>query len=225
MVSEGLTHRVRPPAGEAEGLFVLLHGRGTDEHDLFPLFDVLDPERRLLGVTPRGPLSLPPGGRHWYVIREVGYPDPDTFHATIGLLSRWLEGLGEEAGIPIERTVIGGFSQGTVMSYALALGAGRPSPAGIMALSGFMPRVDGYRLELEGREGLRVAICHGTLDPIIDVNFSREARARLEAAGLEVLYRESPVPHTIDPRFIPELREWLAETVKRAGAHAPPGCS
>ena len=65
-----LVHRIRPAAGEPEGALVLLHGRGADEHDLLPLLEALDPERRLVGVTPRGPLSLPPGGAHWYVVRE-----------------------------------------------------------------------------------------------------------------------------------------------------------
>ena len=54
----------RQPAGAPAGALVLLHGRGADEHDLFPLLDLLDPERRLLGVTPRGPLSLPPAFEH-----------------------------------------------------------------------------------------------------------------------------------------------------------------
>ena len=51
-----LVHRIRPAAGEPEGALVLLHGRGADEHDLLPLLEALDPERRLVGVTPRGPL-------------------------------------------------------------------------------------------------------------------------------------------------------------------------
>lgn len=210
-----LTYRVRPAAHQARGLLVLLHGRGTDEHDLFPLLEALDPERRLLGVTPRGPLSLPPGGSHWYIVRRVGYPDNDTFHATFDVLERWLAALGEQTGIPIGRTVIGGFSQGAVMSYALALGAGRPNAAGILALSGFMPQVEGFSLEPSGRAGLRAAVGHGLLDPVIGVSFAREARSRLEAAGVELLYRESPVAHTIDPDFVPELRAWLAETVDR----------
>ena len=54
-------HRLRPAAGEPEGALVLMHGRATDENDLFPLLDLLDPERRLLGVTPRGPLSAAAG--------------------------------------------------------------------------------------------------------------------------------------------------------------------
>jgi phospholipase/carboxylesterase len=220
MALDELVQRVRPAAARATGLLVLLHGRGVDEGDLFPLLDVLDPERRLIGVTPRGPLSLAPGGFHWFIVREIGYPDHDTFHSTFEVLSRWLAALGEETGVPIERTVIGGFSQGAVMSYALGLGAGRPTPAGILALSGFMPRVEGFTLELEGREGLRVAIGHGIHDPIIGVSWAREARSLLEAAGIELIYRESPIPHSIDPQYVPELRDWLAETVERAVADA-----
>ena len=56
--------RERPASGEPDGALVLFHGRGADEHDLFPLLDVLDPERRLDGYTPRGPLSLPPNFEH-----------------------------------------------------------------------------------------------------------------------------------------------------------------
>ena len=66
--------RERPATGEAQGALVLFHGRGADEDDLFPLLDVLDPPRRFDGYTPRGPLSLPPGGAHWYVVPEVGFP-------------------------------------------------------------------------------------------------------------------------------------------------------
>jgi len=72
----------REPAGEPEGALVLLHGRGADEHDLYPLLDLLDPERRLLGVTPGGPLHLPPGGRHWYALGGIPTPDPETFLST-----------------------------------------------------------------------------------------------------------------------------------------------
>jgi len=59
-----LAHRLRSPAAEPLGALVLFHGRGADAHDLFPLLDLLDPSRRWLGVTPRGPLRLPPGGAH-----------------------------------------------------------------------------------------------------------------------------------------------------------------
>ena len=64
---------------------MLFHGRGADEHDLFPLADVLDPERRLVVVFPRGPLALPPGGAHWYQVMRIGFPDPGTFLPTAKL--------------------------------------------------------------------------------------------------------------------------------------------
>jgi phospholipase/carboxylesterase len=211
--SDSLVHRLRPAAGEPQGALVLFHGRGTDEHDLYPLLDALDPERRLLGVTARGPLSLPPGGAHWYAVRRVGYPDPETFHATYPLVAGWLDSLLAEHGLVPGRTVLGGFSQGAVMAYALGLGAGRPAPAGIVALSGFLPTVAGFELDLEGRDGFRVAIGHGTFDPIIPVEFGREARDRLTAAGADVTYLESPLPHAIDPRFLDELPGWLTQTL------------
>jgi len=204
-----LDYRLRPAAGDPDGALVLLHGRGADEHDLVALFDLLDPEQRLVGVTPRGPLSLPPGGAHWYVVRQIGYPDPGTFLATVQQASGWLDALPELTGVPLERTVIGGFSQGAVMSYALGLGEGRPAPAAVVALSGFMPTVDGFALDA-GR-AVPVAIGHGTGDPVIGVEWSRQARDRLEAAGTAVTYRESPMGHSIDPGFLRDLAGWLTK--------------
>jgi phospholipase/carboxylesterase len=215
-----LDHRVRPAAGEPEGALVLLHGRGTSEHDLYPLLDVFDPDRRLVGVTPGGPLALPPGGRHWYAIRRVGAPPPETFLPTYERLTTWLDALPAAIGVPTDRTVLGGFSQGAVMSYAAGLGKGRPSPAGIMALSGFMPTVEGFELDLEDRTGFPVAIAHGSLDDIIGVQWGQDARDRLTAAGADVLYRETPMPHTVDPRTIPELSDWLAATIDRSSRPA-----
>jgi phospholipase/carboxylesterase len=212
----------RPALGDPEGALVLFHGRGAGEHDLFPLLDMLDPERRLLGATARGPLSLPPGGAHWYVVRRVGYPDPDTFHSTYPQVASWLDEMLAEHGVPHDRTVLGGFSQGSVMSYALGVGAGRPRPAGIMALSGFIPQVEGFQLDLANAAGLPVAIGHGAHDPVIPVDFGRDARDRLTEAGAEVTYRESPMPHTIDPAFMRELPAWLREAVASAAAEESP---
>jgi phospholipase/carboxylesterase len=208
-------YRVRQAAGDPEGALVLLHGRGVDEHDLFPLLDELDPDRRLLGVTPRAPLELPPGGAHWYAVRQVGFPEPRTFHATYPSVAEWLDTLLGSEEIPHERTILGGFSQGAVMSYALGLGAGRPAPAGILAFSGFMPTVEDFEIDLTGREGYPVAIGHGTYDPVIGVEWGRDARDRLEAAGADVTYRESPMPHAIDPDYVRELAaSWVPKVVR-----------
>ena len=115
--------------------------------------------------------------------------------------------------MPIGTTVLGGFSQGSVMSYALGLGGGRPRPAGILGLSGFIPKVEGFEVDLSGLDGFPVAIGHGEYDPIISVEFGQEARELLEGAGADVLYRESPMAHSVDPSFIPDLRAWLEATL------------
>ncbi|HEX8102667.1 MAG TPA: phospholipase, partial [Solirubrobacteraceae bacterium] len=133
-----LVSRDRPAAGEPAGLLILHHGRGADEHDLLGVGDVLDPGRRLHVITPRAPLSLPGWpGHHWYVVPRVGYPDPDTFGAAYAELAAFHDEQWERTGIAPEATVFGGFSMGSVMSYALGLPAARPAPAGILAFSGF----------------------------------------------------------------------------------------
>ena len=204
----------RPAEGPPEGALVLFHGRGADERDLYPLLDALDPKRRLLGVTPRGPLSLPPGGAHWYRLGGIPTPDPSTFFPSLEAAGALLDGLP----VPIERVVIGGFSQGAVMSWALGLGiaagTARPRPAAIMALSGFMPEVEGFELDLIGLEGFPVAVVHGSLDPVIPVEFGRAAAERVQSAGADLLWRETPVPHTIDPRVLPELQAFVAAAVR-----------
>jgi phospholipase/carboxylesterase len=207
---ERLVHRTRHPAGDPEGILLLLHGRGADENDLFPLFDLLDPRATLLGIAPRAPLSLPPGGAHWYVSREVGSPDPATFRDTFALLEGWLEALERDTGIAVDRHVLAGFSQGAVMSYALALGPGRTRPRALVALSGFMPNVPGFDLDVAGARDLPVAIGHGVHDPVIGVEWGRAARSSLEDAGARVLYQESPMAHSIDPSFLSEVAELLA---------------
>jgi phospholipase/carboxylesterase len=199
-----IRHLERPARGEPEGLLVLLHGRGADEQDLFPLLDYLDPDRRLLGVTPRAPLALPPGGAHWYAFYRLGEPDPETFGETYPQVVEWLDGLG----FPPERTVIGGFSQGAMMAYSLSLFAGRPRPAGVIALSGFLPRVAAYELDLTPPLS-PFAIGHGLYDPVIGVEWGRAARDLLVEAGAEVLYRESPMQHSIDPEFLSEIAAWM----------------
>jgi phospholipase/carboxylesterase len=213
-----LDHRIRPPADQPEGALVLFHGRATDENDLFPLLDALDPGGRLLGATPRGPLSLPPGGAHWYAVREIGYPDPATFLTSYGRAAAWLDAFAEETGVPPERTVLGGFSQGAVMTYALGLGEGRPRPAALIALSGFIPTVEGFSLDLERQPRPPVAIGHGLLDRVISVEWSRRARGLLEGAGFDVLYREYSLPHAVDPSFVAELSVWLRSAISRARA-------
>ena len=209
-----LEHLERPAAKEAEGLLILHHGRGTDERDLLPLADVLDPDARLHVVTPRAPLTLRGApGYHWYVVPQVGFPHQETFAGSYRALAEFHDGLWERTGIAPERTVLGGFSMGTVMSYALGLGPDRPRSAGILAMSGFIPTVEGWEPDLAGRAGLPVFIGHGRNDPVISVEFARAANELLSAAGLEVGYHETDAGHQIDPSLIPLAKDWLDRAI------------
>lgn len=203
----------RAADGPPAGLLVLHHGRGADERDLLPLADVLDPGRKLLVVSPRAPLTLPGWpGFHWYYVPRVGYPDPETFDAARRALAELHDTLWRRTGLGPEQTILGGFSMGSVMSYALGLGADRPPPAGILAFSGFVPTVEGWYPDLDGREHLRTFIAHGREDPVIDVAFARRARDLLSGGGLAVEYHESDVRHQIDPAHIPLAHRWVEAT-------------
>jgi phospholipase/carboxylesterase len=192
----------RPAAGEAAGALVLFHGRGANETDLAPLLDALDPERRLHGYCPRGPITLPPGGAHWYMVPRVGFPDPATFAQGFAAAAGFVDSL------PHEQIVLGGFSQGAVMALSVGLGAGRPRPAAVIAFSGFIPTVAGWSLGTGPWPP--IAIGHGYWDTVIRIEFAHRARAQLEAAGATVLYHEARIGHSIDPRFVSELPAWIA---------------
>ncbi len=209
-----LSYEERTAAGEPEGLLILHHGRGADEHDLLPLGEALDPQRRLHVVTPRAPLSLPgTTGNHWYLVPRVGHPDQASFHAAFAQLAELHDELSQRTGIGPERTVLGGFSMGSVMSYALGLDSARGLVAGILAFSGFIPTLTGWAPDFAGHRDVRVFVAHGEHDRVIAVEFARRAVADLRAGGLQVEYRESPAGHHIDPRQIPAASEWLMGTL------------
>lgn len=193
---------------------MLHHGRGTDERDLLGLADLLDPAGRLHVVTPRAPLVLEGSpGYHWYLVPRVGYPDPDTFAAARQALAELHDGLWAETGIDPGRTVLGGFSMGAVMSYAMALSAERPAVAGILAFSGFVPTVEGWEPRFDDRPATRAFIAHGRRDPVIGIEFAERARQLLEAGGLAVEHHESELGHQIEPDHLVAARSWLDETL------------
>ena len=209
-----LDYQHRSANGAPQGLLVLHHGRGSNEHDLLGLADIIDPERRYEVFTPAAPLVLGGWpGKHWYVVPKVGYPDPQSFHQSYQRLCEFHDWLWDQTGLGPDRTILGGFSMGAVMSYAAGLGPGRPRPAGVLALSGFVPTVEGWTPDLESRAGLPVFTAHGRNDPVISVEFARHAATLLEAAGLDLDYRESDAAHNIDPADIGPLIDWLARTL------------
>ena len=209
-----LTYAERPAAGGADGLLILHHGRGADEHELLGLADALDRVHRLHVVLPRAPLTFPElDGYHWYGVRAIGFPEPESFIDGYTALCSFHDQIWERTGIPPGRTVLGGFSMGTGMSYATGLGVGRPRAAGILAFTGAIPSVDGWEPELQSRVGLPVLITHGRTDPTMKLDFAHRARQLLHEAGLDVTYLESGGGHEIEPLAIGKGIQWLAKVL------------
>lgn len=239
-----LAFEERPADGPADGLLVLHHGRGADEHDLIGFADLLDPDRRLHVVTPGAPLRLQGWpGKHWYLVPQVGFPDPGTFAASYRALATFHDELWARTGIAPERTILGGFSMGSVMSHALGLGPihpasglparlsgsgaadatsgdaadglpGRPVVAGILGLSGFVPTVEGWAPDLAPRAGrTRVLNAHGRQDPVIGYAFAEQARALVADGGLDLTTLDFDGGHQIAPQHVPAIAAWVAETL------------
>ena len=164
-------------------MLLLLHGRGASEHDLLPLADALDPGRRLVAVLPRAPLRLPPGGNHWYVVREMGWPDPDTFLPTLAAAGDWVDAAAAAHGVEPDRVVLAGFSQGCGHVARARARRGPAAAGGNHRPVGVRPHTSpGFELDLAGRTGLPVAIGHGTLDQVIPVEWGRQAPRRCSRA-------------------------------------------
>jgi phospholipase/carboxylesterase len=209
--SLNLTHMLRPALERpADGALVpgllLLHGRGADEADLMGLEGALDP--RLTIVSARAPFRLGPGFA-WYGMSEVGKPDLDTLRASVRELDDFIDGLPAAYSLDPARLYLMGFSQGAVMSAAMAL----LKPGAVRAAllhSGYVPANSGLELSREAARGRPFYLAHGKYDEVIPVTFGRDSHEYLEAAGAEVVYREYPIGHTISEESLYDLAEWLS---------------
>ncbi len=201
------------PAGPVRASVIWLHGLGADGHDFEPIV----PQLRLpeaLGVrfvfphAPHRPVTVNGGFvmRAWYDILSSDLqqqPDLDGIADSAGYLS---ELVTQEIaqGVPRERLVLAGFSQGGVVALHAALQM-EQKPAGVLALST-------YRAQRTGSaSGLRVLQVHGTQDPVVPLAAALQARAALQAMGAEVAWHEYPMPHSVHPDEVADIGRWLRE--------------
>jgi len=203
-----LTHRVilpRAAGDDAPPGLLVLHGRGADESDLLSLAPALDP--RLVIVAARAPFQLGPGF-HWYDLLAIGRPEPESFGRSRELLGRFLGEIVDGYGIDPKRLFLLGFSQGAMMSGSLLLM--QPGAiAGAVLLSGYLPLHAGLTIDPEAVRGKPVFVRHGTRDVVIPVEFGRESREFLSAAGAALDYGEYPIGHQISEQELRDVAAWI----------------
>lgn len=188
-------------------LMLLIHGKGADEYDLAALVPHLDPAGRFLCVLPRAPLASPPGFE-WY--QTVGQPQggPE-FVPSVDQVDDVLDEAVAEHGMNRSEAIVAGFSQGAAVALALGLRrSDRPRPAGLLAMSGFLPEPEGLDYDFEGAPP--VLVQHGTEDPVVAVNLGRGAARTMAQGGVPVVYREYPMGHHVAVESVADAAAWLA---------------
>jgi phospholipase/carboxylesterase len=206
----------RRPRAATEGqppLLVMLHGYGSNERDLFELGAYLDP--RLHIVSARGVLNLGFGFAWYHLGGEPGslVPDPATRARARDLLAHLVADLPGRLGSDPRRTYLLGFSQGAIMSLALA-GQAPERLAGIIAVSGYLDpeSLDGPLPP--GIANLPILQIHGTEDAVIPVAAARRTRDMLAPMARRLTYQEYPIGHTISMDGLQLIQSWLAERLE-----------
>jgi phospholipase/carboxylesterase len=209
-----LTHLTRFPTRKAEAhpTVICLHGRGSDEADLIGLAPALDD--RLLWISPRAPLDLM-GGYEWYRLEDIGVPNQAAFDAAMEALDRFVAEAVAAYPVDPARLFLLGFSQGSMMSYAFTLTQpGRV--AGIVAQSGYLPLSSlnaRWKVDEAGLMGKPFIITHGVFDPVIPVEWGRQARDSLVRAGAQVEYHEFPMEHMVSEDSLLAIVKWMKRRI------------
>lgn len=193
-------------------LVVLLHGRGSNRHDLAGLHPHL-PAGTML-VTPEAPFPAAPWGygpgSAWYRFVAEGLPDESTLLTSLDRLAELLESLPERLPVRPGPLALGGFSQGGTTSIAYGLTHPGVIPR-IINLSGFVPRHPAVRVSAETVAGMRFFWGHGTADPAIPFTLAQRGRSELAAAGADLATHDYHMGHGVAPAELQDLRGWLAD--------------
>ncbi len=192
-------------------VLVLLHGLGSNEHDLMGLAPELDP--RLLIVCIQAPIEYGNGGYAWFEIQWEAdgiRVDAEQVQASREILIESLRLLPEALGFEPSQILLGGFSQGAIMSLGVAL-AEPELVSGILLMSGrLLPDFLPQEL-LTATKALPILIQHGTSDGVLPVQGSRYMREKLESMGWPVEYKEYPMAHEISEQSLADVRDWISD--------------
>lgn len=212
-MKSNIEYLVREPKTKKEKnpLLLLLHGYGSNEEDLFSFASELPDEYYV--VSARAPHNLQPYGHAWYAINfdadENKFSDNDQARESRDLIVRFINELVSDLPIDSQDVTLIGFSQGTILSYAVALSY--PGMIkNVIALSGYLNLdlvVPNY--EKNDFSHLKMFVSHGNADQVIPVEWARKAPDVLKNLGIDVTYKEYPIGHGVSPQNFYDLKNWL----------------
>tara|TARA_R100001369_G_scaffold20091_1_gene36743 strand:- start:240405 stop:241064 length:660 start_codon:yes stop_codon:yes gene_type:complete len=212
-----LTHLVRPSSlttGKAPTL-IMLHGYGSDENDLFSFATELPKE--LLIISAKAPYSLQPYGNAWYAINfdaiQGKWSDNEQAKESREAIAHFIDEVTANYPVDKDNITLLGFSQGTILSYSVALSYPEKIK-NVIALSGYINTEilkTGY--EENNFSQLSVYASHGSQDQVIPVTWARQAPEKLKELGIEHSYSEFPVGHGVAPQNFQELKNWLLKRI------------
>jgi len=211
-----LEYLIREPKVKAEKnpVLLLLHGYGSNEHDLFSFANELPDEYFVIAA--QAPYTLQYGSYAWYAINfdtdENKFSDEKQARKSRDLIVEFINQLLEKYPIDAEQVTLLGFSQGAILSYSIALSYPEKVQR-VVALSGYLNEAlctENYKTN--NFEKLRIFISHGIVDQVIPVGWAQKAPQLLHSLNIPNVYKEYNVGHGVAPQNFVDLKNWLLET-------------
>lgn len=210
-----LEHNYKAPTNptEASPVIIMLHGYGSDENDLFSFATEL-PETYTI-ISLKAPIPMQPYGNAWYNIYfdapKGKFSDTEQAIASRDLIAKCIDDILEKYNVQKDNVTLLGFSQGTILSLAVALSYPE-KVKNVIGLSGYVNEdilIDGYAEK--DFSHLNIYTSHGTVDQVIPIDWAQKTKPFLKTLGIECTYSEFPVGHGVAPQNFYEFKEWLLE--------------
>jgi phospholipase/carboxylesterase len=215
-MSANLHYITRPSTLEENApLLIMCHGYGSDENDLFSFASELPKE--LMIISLRAPYPIQPYGNAWYAINfnadKGKWSDNDQAKKSVELIAEFIDYATQTYDVDLDNVTLLGFSQGTILSYAVAL-TYPEKVKNIVALSGYINEdILPDSIEESDVAHLSFFCSHGTVDQVIPLEWARKAPEFLEAIGINPMYSEYPVGHGVAPQNFYDLKKWLVKHI------------
>ena len=220
MKTLSLVHLVRQPKNEAgtPPLLLLLHGFGSNEHDLYGLTPFLD--ERFLIISARAPNTLGPESYAWFDLDFTSQGpviNPEQAESSRKILITFLNEAVTAYGADPARVYLMGFSQGAIMSASVALT--QPElVTGVVMMSGrILPEIQPLIASKEELAGLPFIVVHGTADTVLSITYGRASRELLSSLPVELTYHEYSMGHEVSQESLKAVTTWLTEQLNKAG--------